>query len=269
MLGTYIRPLRTVTTRLEAVQAYWLACERLKLRPTVPFVTTLVAHGALECGNFEKCWNWNVGNIKASGAWEGLWTCITLNEVLKERGELVTVWFSPEGRLTGDPKKGGQLETPYMENPLPVPDGHPQTRMRAFGSLSEAIEDKLKFFLKPNWEPCLKPARFGDVSSYVRMIRIRNYFTAYKGQPDPCRYELDVISLTNTYRPLVERVAAGERAPVVPFNKIPPQPEMNPAKFTPDDEWRALAFRAYELAQAMDVHEIVRKEGLKELREEE
>jgi hypothetical protein len=266
MLATYVRPLRTTCSRMEAVQAYWLACESLGMKPTIPLVSTLVSHSALECGNFEKAWNWNISNIKAGGAWEGLYTCITLNEVLKVKGEPTLVWFAPEGQLTGDPRKGGKLKAPYLENPLSVPPGHPQTRMRAFESLTQAVENKIRFFLSPNWETCLKPARIGDVSGYVRMIRVRNYFTAYKGQPDPCRYETDVISLANTYRPLVERVAQGERASV---SVTKPELVPNPIKFQADDEWRKLAFQAYELAQAMDVHEIVRKEALKELREED
>ncbi len=273
MIGPYVRPTRTLYSREQAVIAYWDACTALGMHPTVPLVTVLVAHGALETGNFQTgCWLSNVGNIKASEAWSGSYTCITLNEILKNKttGKLEECWFAPEGELTGDPKKGGKLKAAYLANPIPVPSGHPQTRMRAYSTLAQGVEDKIRFFLKPAWEPCLKPARLGDASGYVRAIRVRNYFTAYKGQPDPTRYELDVISLCNTYRPIVQLVASGNlKAVPVEVTPVatPPRNEV-PSRFVADDEWRALAFKAYEQALAMDVHEIVRKEALKELRED-
>lgn len=262
MLGQYVRAVRTVPTRFEAAAAYWDTCAALGMKPTVPLVTVLVAHGALETGNFESCWCFNVGNVKAGGAWTGKYCCLTLNEVLKVGSNYETFWFAPEGELTGDPKKGGKLKAPYLETPLQVPEGHPQTRMRAYDTLAQGVEDKIRFLLKPYWEPCLKPARLGDGSTYVRMIRVRNYFTAYKGRPDPTPYEKDVISLCNTYRPLVDRVSAGERPPV---QKPVIEPVAMPIRFEPDDEWRALAFKAYEQALALDVHEIVRKEAMREL----
>lgn len=260
MLGQYVRPARTIITKLEACVAYWDACTSLGMKPTIPLVTVLVAHGALETGHFESCWLYNVGNIKAGGSWTGKYTCLSCNEILKAGGPLV--YFTPQGELTGNPKYGGKLKTPYDQNPLPVPEGHPQTRFRAYDSLAQGVEDKIRFLLKPYWEPVLKPARLGDVSTYVRMIRIRNYFTAYRGQPDPTRYETDVISLTKTYRTWVEKVWKGERPVVKPLE---PEAVVSGSKFIPDDDWRTLAFKAYDQALAMDVHEMVRKESMREL----
>ncbi len=264
MLATYVKPLRTVYSRIEAVAAYWDACTDLGMHPSVSLVTVLVAHGALETGNFSACWNNNVGNVKL-GSWTGNFTCIVLNEVLKNSatGKHELVWFAPEGELTGDPRKGGKLKPAYLEKPLSVPPGHPQTRMRAYPTLAKGVEDKIRFLLSPHWNPVLKPARVGDASTYGRLIRAHGYFTAYKGDPDPCQYEKDVISLCNTYRPLVIQVANGERPEPTKAGTVDQPAE--PVRFTADDAWRQLAFRAYEQAQAMDVHEMVRKEAMREL----
>lgn len=207
MIGTYVSPVRCSYSREQAVLAYWMALDTLGVKPTVELTSVLAAHGALECGNFSGgLWNNNPGNVKASEKWEGQFTCITVNEILKgPDGKFHERWFAPEGELSG---KGGNL----LGAPLPVPPGHAQTRMRAFPTLDDGIADKLRFLLSPRWAPCLEPAKRGDASAYVRAIRARGYFTAYADVPQDkaTPYETSVIRLVSSYRPLAERVGRGE-----------------------------------------------------------
>lgn len=214
MIGRYVPPVRCSYSREQACHAYWKACADIGLTPTVPLVTVLVAHGALECGNFSSgLWNNGIANIKAGEQWPGDYTCVTVNEILKGAdGKYHERWFSPAGELTASPAKGGVLKDPA--NLTATPPGHPQTRMRAYASLDDAIEDKIRFLLSARWLPCLDFAKRGDASGYVRAIRARGYFTAYAGQPDPCPYETQVVSLTKSYRPKVEAVAAGIVLPI-------------------------------------------------------
>lgn len=205
MRGTYVAPQRAEYTREQACVAYWQACGALGWSPTVELVSVLVAHGALESGNFKTgLWNNNPGNIKAGEAWEGKYTCVVLNEVLTRNGKNVTVWFAPEGELVAGKSSA------VKGTPVAVPPGHPQTRLRAFDTLADGIADKLRFLSMPHWLPALAPARRGDPSGYVRAIRGGGYFTAYKGQPDPTPYETSVVSLFHSYRPIVEATRPGD-----------------------------------------------------------
>lgn len=220
MIGRYVTPVRCSYSREQACHAYWKACADLGLTPAVPLVTVLVSHGGLECGNFAAgLWNNNPGNVKAGEKWAGAYTAITLNEVLKgPDGKFHERWFSPAGELTG---KGGALKDP--EHAITSEPWHEQTRMRAFASLDDGIEDKIRFLLKPNWIECLEFAKRGDASGYVRAIRARNYFTAYAGLPNPVPYETTVVSLANTYRPMVQAVAACAILPMAEpmFEEVP------------------------------------------------
>lgn len=262
VLGTYVSPVRTVASRREVCGYYWDAFQELGLNPTVPFVTVMVAHAALECGNFVYAWNWNWKNQKAGSKWTGLYTCITLNEILRDKdGKPRERWFSPEGELTASPKKGGVLKDPVKKHA--VPPGDPQTRMRAFDSPQEAAKSLMQFFLDPKWQHVLEPARRGDPSGFVRAIRAKGYFTAYLGQPDPTPYEADVCSLFRTYRPIVQDVVdSEERSDSTPV-RIAPPPSTPPVRFEPDDEWRRLSTIAYGQALEMDVLGTIRSDSLR------
>ncbi len=226
----YVPPKLCKYTKLEAVMGYWRACSDLGATPTVPFISVLVAHGALETGNFQiGCWNNNPGNIKADAKFAGSYTCIVLNEELKnpKTGKPETRWFAPEGELTGNPRKGGVLKDP--SSPISVPPGHLQTRMRAFATLDDGLEDKIRFLLLTRWRPAFDLAQLGDAHGYVRAIRARGYFTAHAAIPltDETPYERDVVSLTRTYRPFVEEAADLVRRGL-PLSKPPPQIEQDP-----------------------------------------
>ncbi len=229
MQAIYVPPRLFKYSKLEACVGYWRACLDVGLTPTVAFVSVLVGHGALESGNFQVgCWNNNPGNIKAGAAYAGKYTCIGVNEQLKNptTKQFEECWFAPEGRLTGNPRKGGKL----IGAPLPVPPGDPQTRMRAFDTLDDGLENKILFLMSAPWSAVLVPAQRGDASGFVRAIRARHYFTAYPTIPltETTPYERDVVSLARTYRPFVEQAAEQVRAtgsrrpPALPVPDVPP-----------------------------------------------
>lgn len=191
MLGPYRSPRRFTYTRRQVWSGYAQAIEAAGFVPKPEFVAVIAAHGALETGHFQAgCWENNAGNVKPGTKWTGPYTCIVLNEDLPGRG---LVWFSPEGELVGG--RGSALKYP----PRPVPPGHPQTQMRAYDTLAEGIADKIRFLQKPSYAFAMACAQRGDASGYVRAIRKNNYFTGYRDQPDPCQYELSVISIAKTY----------------------------------------------------------------------
>lgn len=215
--GIYVPPQKTIITKQEAVAAMWDGLNKLKLSPTVNLCSVLMAHSALESGNFAHGWNYNYPNIKHENTRDGKYTCIVLNEILIRGGKRTEIWFSPEGELTAAPSKGGKLIKQFQEKPCAIPPGHPQTRMRAYDNPGDGIADKLKFLTKPKWKPCIDLARTGNAAGYVRAIHARNYFTA-----DPKPYERAVVSLNKTYRPLVEAYAK-----TLDQNKLPELPKLD------------------------------------------
>lgn len=195
MITRWVPPIRTPAPALVVSRAY---AETLRKR--VPAsdmaVAILHAHGALETGHFRECWNGNAGNIKAGMLWKGRYTTIKLNEVLKRNGTRVTVWFSPFGELTS---KNGTI-VPGTESMNPP--GHLQTRMRAYESLADGIEDKVDFLFDPRWRPALDDVLAGNPAGYVEKIHVRGYFTA---PLEP--YRRAVVSLAKTLLPLAAQTS--------------------------------------------------------------
>src|SRR6185369_205972 len=131
MIATFVPAMRTPYSieLLDQSLTDGLAA-KLGKRPSIETRAVALAKVRLESGNGTACWRHNLGNVKAPASYIGNFTCITLNEVLG--GKLV--WFAPEGELTGSPGSGGKLKG----EPIPVPDGHPQTRMVARANPTDA-----------------------------------------------------------------------------------------------------------------------------------
>lgn len=196
MNGTYVPPRRTPFTPRELAQAYEYALGG-DGKVGAPLIAVLMAHCALETGRDVKagligpsCWNYNLGNVKAAPSWQGLYTCIRLNEYLLRGGKRTLVWFSPEG------------EEPLGAERCAVPPGHPQTRMRAFVSLEEGARAKLNFLHAPRFRFAMEAAQRGDPSSYVNAIHAQKYFTA-----DLVPYRNAVVSLYKSYLPVAQQIA--------------------------------------------------------------
>lgn len=195
MLAAYVPPKTTPLTFDEAALSMSSALTAiLGETPPTPALALALGKTALETGRWSAIWNGNWGNIKASDKHEGLFTCISLNEVI---GNSV-VWFAPEGQLN---RRGGSV----IGKVYRVPDGHPQTRMRAYPTADDGALDYCRFVAGGRyaaaWELLLK----GDAVGYVHALKARGYFTA-----DEATYTKGVVSLQREFIAKLEARPAPE-----------------------------------------------------------
>lgn len=182
MRATYVHPKLTPMTFDEAESAMRAALgSTIGARPRDEVLALALAKSALETGRWRAIWNSNWGNVKAGEAYAGMFTAITLNEVLGGK----VVWFAPEGQLVGG--RGSAL----AGNRWDVPPGHPQTRMRAYANRYDGAYAYVDFVsgLKryaASWQALLA----GEPASYVRELKRSGYFTA-----DEEPYRKAVVSL--------------------------------------------------------------------------
>ena len=173
MQAVYVPAVRTPMSFAEAEScARWILKCELGHEPSGEVLALFLAKTALETGRWTQIWNDNWGNVKASTSYEGMFTCITLNELLG--GKLI--WFSPEGQLTTAPSRGGVL----VGAPLPVPDGHPQTRMRALANHWDGV-DTYAEFVRTHYRGAWSRLLAGDAIGYVHALKLAYYFTADEG----------------------------------------------------------------------------------------
>lgn len=165
MIATYVDPMRTRLTFDQAAKALRGALEN----PPDHVLALALAKSALETGRWDAIWNYNFGNIKAGPTYAGMYTCITLNEVLAGK----VVWFAPHGQLTGGPS------SPIVGAAIAVPPGHPQTRMRAYAGPTDGAYAYVDFVggskrYAAAWQALLR----GEPSAYVHELKRAGYFTA-------------------------------------------------------------------------------------------
>lgn len=175
----YLPPQRTKLSPAEAAISLrdgWEAT--LGARPKEQTLLLIVAKSGLETGEWQSMWNFNFGNVKALGQYNGSYTCIPLNEQLIRNGEKKLVWFAPEGELTG---KGGTVVGERFTIPTEPTFGqfgHPQTRMRAYET---AIEGGSRYVsaLKANFPKSFEAAANGGTAEdFVKTLQAEKYFTA-------------------------------------------------------------------------------------------
>lgn len=182
MKAAYVAPKRTPLTFDAAAKTMkWALKCVLGHDPNDETLALALAKTALETGRWTQIWNDNWGNVKAGNDYAGMFTCITLNEVLKGK----VVWFAPEGELTTAPSRGGKL----VGSPIAVPDGHPQTRMRAFANEFNGAECYVDF-VATHYPEAWTRLLAGDATGYVHALKARGYFTA-----DEATYARGVVSL--------------------------------------------------------------------------
>lgn len=175
MLAKYVPPRNDRLTFEEAAQVFSGAmAATLGETPTTAALALALGKTALETGRWGAkggLWNWNFGNVKASDKYEGFFTCITLNEVLDGR----VIWFDPEAQLTG--RNGQWLEPIYR-----VPDGHPQTRMRALVDAPSGALSYVKFVAGGRYAAAWNLLLKGDAAGYVHALKVAKYFTANEAE---------------------------------------------------------------------------------------
>ena len=171
MKAIYVNPVRTQLSFGEAAECHrWALKELIGTKLNDNVLSLAMAKTSLETGNYKYMWNWNFGNVKASDSYVGIYTCITLNEVLN--GKLV--WFAPEGQLSASPAKGGKL----IQAPINVPEGHPQTRMRAFANQYDGIDQYMSFLANGRYKTAFNEMLTGNATNYVHQLKVHGYFTA-------------------------------------------------------------------------------------------
>ena len=195
MHATYVPPVRTPLTFGQAQSSLSYALKRsLGHDPTDQVLALALAKTALETGRWTQLWIDNFGNIKCGPDYVGNFTAITLNEVLN--GKLV--WFAPEGQLTAAPSKGGVL----VGTPLPVPDGHPQTRMRAYANEFDGAISYLDFVAGGRYAQAWQRLLAGDAAGYVHALKLAHYFTADEGP-----YTRGVVSMQSEFLARIRKEA--------------------------------------------------------------
>jgi hypothetical protein len=170
MLATYTEARLTPLAFDDAAQAMKAAlADLLKTKPKDEVLALALAKSALETGRWKSIYLGNFGNIKASPTYVVQYCCIKLNEVIGGK----TIWFAPEGQLTGGPNSA------LIGSPMPVPPGHPQTRMRAYANHFDGAFGYVEFVAGGKryakaWQALLA----GNPTAYVHELAVAGYFTA-------------------------------------------------------------------------------------------
>jgi hypothetical protein len=201
MLATYTAPVRTPLGFEAAAGAMRAALiEVLGKDPEPPVLALALGKTALETGRWSAMWCGNWGNVKCSDRWPGLFTCITLNEVLPAG----VCWYAPEGLLN---RKGGTV----IAERSAVPPGHPQTRMRAFASPEEGALDYCRFVAGGRYRGAWALLLDGDAAGYVHALKQAGYFTA-----DEAAYARGVMALQREFLTKLHGLPEAEPPHVVP-----------------------------------------------------
>lgn len=183
----------TVLTPAEAIRALRSAYETLEgVTPSPECLSIHTAQAMLESGRFKSCHNYCFTNAKASPTYAGYFSCYKCNEQLADGWH----WYLPEGELTGG------YGTPLKGAPLPVPDGHPQTRFRAFLTAEAGALDHMQLE-KRKFPEAYTAARGGDIAGFVHGLAARHFFTA-----DVAPYLKGVASLAREFLPLSRDITA-------------------------------------------------------------
>jgi hypothetical protein len=203
VIARYLPDKLTPLTPAQAIVALRRAYEAVEgERPSPDCLAIHTAQSALEAARWKSLHNFCFTNAKASASYPGLFSCYKCNEKLKDGWH----WYVPEGELVGG------FGTALKGAPLPVPDGHPQTRFRAFTNINAGALDHMQL-VRRKWPEAWTAARGGDVAGFVHGLKMRNFFTA-----DEAPYLKGVASLMREFLPLVNQSSA-----------TPPEPP-------PDDE---------------------------------
>ncbi len=179
MEAIYTEPRKTPLTFQQAADCMrWALTNQIGTNPSDEVLGLALGKTALETGRWTSIWNSNWGNVKASATYEGMYTCIVLNEVLPRGGKDVLVWFAPEGELSGNPAKGGKL----IGAPVAVPPGHPQTRMRAFANEYDGVDCYVDFVANGRYKKAWQALLTGNAQAYVHELKVAKYFTANESE---------------------------------------------------------------------------------------
>jgi hypothetical protein len=151
--------------------------------PSRDAIVLVVAHSALETGWWQKCYNFNLGNVKSSRGDGRDWTYYSCSEVLEVLAAEAYVRGVTDGtarimRYRGD----GKCEVAF------VPP-HPVSRFRAYETLDLAAVDHLTL-LRKRFAATWPYVVAGDAPGFCRGLKQQGYFTADLGP-----YQTAVVSI--------------------------------------------------------------------------
>lgn len=193
MIAHYLADKLTPLVPVQAIAALRSAFETVEgVTPSPECLSIHTAQSALECWRWKSLRNFNLANVKASATYQGHYQTYKCNE------KIDNVWrfFIPEGELVGD------FTTELKGAPLPVPEGHPQTRFRAFQNAEAGALDHMQL-VKRKWPEAWTAARGGDRAGFVHGLKMRAFFTA-----DEAPYFKAVNSLATEFLPLCRSFTA-------------------------------------------------------------
>lgn len=228
-------PTMTPVRADEVARAFAEAARAAGLRLSAELVGVLVAHSALETGNWRAMYNYNFGNVKATEAWLAAGGDYTYYDVTQPGADAPVTENLPRllaeaaMRIAKPRADGsGQLD---MEMRGVRADGdiyclfwpnHPQARFRAFSSLRSGAQAFLDKFTG-KYAPALVPAGRGDVAGYVEELeRIGPYFTA-----NAMGYERLLVDRYRRYLPTARAAVVGSMDmakrpdPLLPYAALP------------------------------------------------
>lgn len=209
MLAKYLPDRLTPLTPQVAMAALRSAFEAVDgVTPSPECLAIHTAQSALESGRWKSLHNYCFTNAKASATYEGFFQCYKCNEQLRDGWH----WYVPEGELVG------AFGTPLKGPALPVPDGHPMTRFRAFPTIEAGALDHMQL-VKRKWPEAWTAARFGNVVGFVHGLKMRGFFTANEAP-----YLAGVSSMMREFLPLAMAPQAHDPPPPT---TIPPNAAIN------------------------------------------
>lgn len=168
MRAVWLPDKLTVLSPREAIDALRSAYETIEgVTPTPQCLCIHVAQSMGESGRFRSCHNYSFSNPKAGEQYEGFYQNYRCDE------KIDGVWrrFVPQGELTGG------WDSPIKGQVYSVPEGHPQTRFRAFRNAGGGAIDHL-LLQKRRYPEAYAAAKLGDVRAHVEGLKARGFFTA-------------------------------------------------------------------------------------------
>lgn len=159
----------------DALETSW--DKLLSHRPKREALAVLLAQSALETGHWKKSYCFNLGNAKATPAWEGDYCFFPADEIVSEaQASLAFAERAP--RTDGLPGHNVSLRS-LSQGRVQVtlfPD-HPWCRFRAFTSLTAGADDYIEL-LHRRFRRAWPALEAGDPEQFVRALHASRYFTA-------------------------------------------------------------------------------------------
>jgi len=227
MLARFVKAQKTPLAFEEAAATMRMALARkLDSDPARSVLALALAKTALETSRWQALFNHDWGNVKASEAHAGTYSCYACCEVLPSG----LTWFIPEGEL--DAKGGCVVGKVWL-----VPPGHPQTRFRAYESALDGAVAYLELLGSDRYGDAWEWLLLGDAVGTVHALERKGYFAS-----SVLTYVRALVDLKEEFDRRLEGMAASEVA-------VPNRDEVQ-ALLAPDPDFLATVQAAEAVEEA-------------------